>query len=629
MSIQQDNLNAAFPSPNDGDAVLDSTTGRYWIYSSGSGLWVEYSEGFSQPYLGATPIEPYSYIETYPFGITLGIVASTVDWDSTLSTTEQAPLGVIIGGQVETVESFNVATSVTVDVSASVPTIISTLSKVDIPNTVVTTDAQIPAIGVNGIRIPSSLVTVNGNQPQVRTVVIIDDSKDITIAAYEPELLLALYFPTPEISITAHEPEGVGSFVAIPVTEITVSTSAPQRPRIAVGAEFIILYNDLIQGQVEVKTSPKLESPVEVDINVEPISVVTGNPVFVDQVEIDFQVHAPDVDAFPAIWEAGWWGGWTLNWNQLPETFNLNYIGSTTPEQEDIDIACAWNKPYLEDAYKTNAGVTSPNPINSINGRRAEAPTKLYPGRPEQKFSGEFTSSTEGCPRIVFTETINWNHPEKGATQTDTFSSFYLHGLGSFPSYFASYADYSDKPWAYWQLGSVNTTWDESLVSGGLNFPLNYDDRLDTFRAYTFFHPGGSWHENTPSVPAASLNTAFGSSHLDVAGVFTLELWIYPLAANFVGTAPNNYIPIMGHNQYWQYDKNHDPYNQTRSEASSPFIGDNFFTGWDLYFFGQSGTGTVGFRGSVNRYRWNFNFNHTDFTNFKSVSKRKLMILQS
>ena len=617
MSIQQDNLNAAFPSPNDGDAVLDSTTGRYWVYSSGSGLWVEFSEGFDLPYLGTTsPIEPYSFIESYPLGIAVGLTVTDVDWDSTLSTVDLADLGVLIGGQIETVESNNVAASVTVDISTFSPTIISQLTSVDAPSTLVTTDAQTPSINVNGLRVNSATVSINANQPQIRTVVVVDDSKNINITAFEPSLLLALFFPAIEVSLTANEPEGVGSFISVGPTTITVSAFAPQRPRIALGAEFIIFYNDLIQGQVEVKTSPKVESPVQIDIDVEPVSVVTGNPIFVDQVEIDFQVYAPDVDAFPAVWEAGWWGGWTLNWNQLPETFNLNYIGSTTPEQEDVDIACAWNKPYLEDAYKTNAGVTSPNPINSINGRRAEAPTKLYPGRPEQKFSGEFTSSTEGCPRIVFTETINWGHPEKG---TDNLGYPYANGQGTAQSYFASYADYSDKPWAYWSLGSINTTWDDTLVSGGPTFPINYEERLQSFRSYNFFHPGGSWHENTPSVPASRLNTAFGSSHLDVSGVFTLELWIYPLSTNFVGTTPTDYIPIMGHNQYWQYDKNHDPYNQTRSEASSPYIGDNFYTGWDLYFFGQAGTGTVGFRGSTNRYRWDYNETHFNNSDWQSV----------
>ena len=340
---------------------------------------------------------------------------------------------------------------------------------------------------------------------------------------------------------------------------------------------------------------------------------------------MNITANVPDVDAFPAVWDAAWWGGWTLNWNQLPETFNLNYIGSTTPQQEDIDIACTWNKPYVEDAYKTNAGVTSPNPINSINGRRAEAPTKLYPGRPEQKFSGEFTSSNEGCPRIVFTETINWNHPEKASDVNEIQSGGYDGNSmesGIVPSAFASFADYSDKPWAWWGGGARNTTYDPDL--GNQGFPKNRQKALETFRSYNFFHPGGSWHENTPSVTVSRLNNAYGSSHLDVAGVFTLEMWIYPEAANFTGTGPADYIPIMGHNQYWQFDKNHDPYNQKRVDPASPFIGDNFFTGWDLYFYGNpGGPGTVAFRGSSNKYRWIDGEEQFD-TSFTSVFQYEL-----
>ena len=176
MSIQQDNLNAAFPSPNNGDAVLDSTTGRYWVYSSGSGLWVEYSEGFDLPYLGIqSPIEPYSYIEEYPLGISISLSISAVDWNSTLSTTDQATLGVLIGGQIETIESSNQTGSVSVTVSTFIPTIINDLTKVDVGNTIILTDVPEPSIGASGIRIDNSIINTTANQPEVRTVITHND----------------------------------------------------------------------------------------------------------------------------------------------------------------------------------------------------------------------------------------------------------------------------------------------------------------------------------------------------------------------------------------------------------------------------------------------------------------------
>ena len=125
-----------------------------------------------------------------------------------------------------------------------IPTIINDLTKVDVGNTVILTDVPEPSIGASGIRIDTSIINTTANQPEVRTVVILNDSKDIAITAFEPSLLLALFFPATEVSLTANEPEGVGSFVSVGQTSITVTAFAPQRPRIALEAEFIIFYND-------------------------------------------------------------------------------------------------------------------------------------------------------------------------------------------------------------------------------------------------------------------------------------------------------------------------------------------------------------------------------------------------
>ena len=613
MANPQDALNAAFPGASNGDAVYDEGLGLYWIYDSGQGLWVVLGENIDVNYYNynVSGIDPYEYEDIVKGSCSIGVNVEGINY-SLIPTQELIESSIAIGGSVSSI-------AVKLDPPFADVTITPGTPGIFLNNTIVYFDTT-------SILFTELIPTVEASEG-----IEIDTVVSITQIEYEPIVLATAPFPlstitvntgtpviqamespsTVNVNIETYEPEKVGSFLLANITSINFTTYEPVIPQVSVQPTYITVFDGFFNTP-EVKSSLTPDT-VSISLNVNTVTTFTGTGVVPSDVAVNIVAPVPVIDAYPDVWEAGWWGGWTLNWNQAEDTYNMNYQGFTVPAQEDVDIACAWNKPFLQDAYKTSAGVTSPNPINSINGRRAEAPTKLYPNDPTQKYSGEFTSSTEGCPQIVFTETIGWGHPEVTFDKY-TFAPEWAH------SPFADWCD-GDKQWAYADqflpVQRQRLTYEPENNVPDLN-EESYNDNgnreghyagfefIKNFSSGNFFHPGGAMHLNKPTISISNANSNYHSSHADIGGVFTLELWIYPTSANFTGSTPSDYVPIICHNQYWHIDQNHDPYIGTLgayAQDERVSYGDNYYTGWDLYFHGSGGTGTVEFRGSIDRYR--------------------------
>ena len=96
MSNVQNNLNAAFPGANAGDAVLDETSGYYWEYDGS--LWVQKTQGIWNVVNIDAEIEPYVLKERYNLRLQLGINVDTFDYKRVSITSDDVSLGLTIGG---------------------------------------------------------------------------------------------------------------------------------------------------------------------------------------------------------------------------------------------------------------------------------------------------------------------------------------------------------------------------------------------------------------------------------------------------------------------------------------------------------------------------------------------------
>ena len=598
MATPQENLNAAYPSPNIGDVVQDLATGDYWEWDGS--LWVQKSITIGT-YIDLTSnLTPFNEVVAYSNGVKVEGVVNAYRYSITPIVAEISQ-DITIGGSVESFQKIIfLPPPLFMTIAGEAPSVLleTAVVYVDFAQSVIG-NALAPSIENSYVNIredQTPSIAILGYEPVVETDLSIRQPAKIFAGVFAfniPYVVGSIPVnTTPQLTITGRIPDSIGDFLSPETATLSISANVPLVLQ-SVPTVGLFVFNPILNTP-KVSLTPYVGAPVGITIETTSPVVGAGLEINTVPVEIGIRAHAPiAVEAYPDVWDEGWWGGWTLNWNQAENTQLMNFIGYTTPEQEDVDVATAWNKPFLQDAYKTNAGVQSPNPINSINGRRAVAPTPLYPNNSSQVYSGEFTSSNEGCPSIVFTETINFGHPELDYNATDVAYSY-----DKDHSPFADY-EFTSRPWAFDNPSDKKTLIPDSNDIG--------DELADGWRkgffTTNFFHPGGSKFLNRPYIGVSPEDPNYHSSHANLHGVFTLEMWVYPLAANFTGTTAEHYVPLICQNMYWQRDASHDPYLNGIFTPFTETRGDNYYIGYDLYFYGPAAgsTGTVCFRGCTDK----------------------------
>jgi hypothetical protein len=325
MATPQQNLDSAYPGAADGVAVLDETSGDYWVKNSG--IWsnigpilgetidIEYDiPPFSQSILTTNILRTSVKVRSFSYSFTLPL--------QTIAASVSTSIGVSV------INRISISGPATVAIQPQTPSrgtgdayVLTGTASIAV---VQFTPEILSSLYIQNPKIVSISAFAPGTQAQIKATM-----KGVLLIPQLPTVDNVITFPPALVQIQALIPSKIGSFIAPNIVNIAINRFIPE----------VIISIKTATVLIGAFT-PRVQTPVRLTSSVvfqlKANKPDDGSGIIITTTLVNVAGPVPTIDAFPEIYPNAQWGGWTLNWNQVEDSYQV--YNSTSQDIDMINI---------------------------------------------------------------------------------------------------------------------------------------------------------------------------------------------------------------------------------------------------------------------------------------------------